>query len=113
MYSDIANVTSPSTAPWAITTSTQLQRGLQVFREVCSACHSLKYVSFRDFKDLGYSDGGEIAQNWPTETPSINPETGEGCNAQAAAAGQDSFALSERGRRALRATTPLRRIFRS
>lgn len=57
----------------------QLQRGLQVFREVCSACHSLKYVSFRDFKDLGYSEGQvkAIAQNWPTETPSINPETGE------------------------------------
>lgn len=57
----------------------QLQRGLQVFKEVCSACHSLKYVSFRDFKDLGYSEGQikTIAQTWPAETPSINPETGE------------------------------------
>ena len=34
----------------------QLQRGLKVYKEVCSTCHSLKYVSFRDLKALGYSD---------------------------------------------------------
>jgi ubiquinol-cytochrome c reductase cytochrome c1 subunit len=57
----------------------QLQRGLQVFREVCSACHSLHYVSFRDFAALGYNEAQikTIAQEWPTEAPSINPETGE------------------------------------
>jgi ubiquinol-cytochrome c reductase cytochrome c1 subunit len=57
----------------------QLQRGLQVFREVCSACHSLHYVSFRDFAQLGYNEAQikTIAQEWPTEAPSINPETGE------------------------------------
>ena len=57
----------------------QLQRGLQIYREVCAACHSLKYVSFRDFAQLGYSEAQikTIAQEWPTETPSINPETGE------------------------------------
>lgn len=57
----------------------QLQRGLQVYREVCSACHSLHYVSFRDFAALGYSEGQikTIAQEWPAETPSVNPETGE------------------------------------
>lgn len=31
----------------------QLQRGFQVFREVCSACHSLKLVAFRNLKDPG------------------------------------------------------------
>ncbi len=31
----------------------QLQRGFQVYSEVCSACHSLKLVAFRDLKDLG------------------------------------------------------------
>ena len=57
----------------------QLQRGLQVFREVCSACHSLHYVSFRDFAALGYNEAQikTIAQEWPTEAPPINPETGE------------------------------------
>lgn len=31
----------------------QLQRGLQVFTEVCSACHGLRYVSFRNLGDEG------------------------------------------------------------
>ncbi|OBZ92371.1 ribosomal protein P2 [Pararhizobium polonicum] len=34
----------------------QLQRGLKVYTEVCSACHSMKLVSFRTLGDLGYSD---------------------------------------------------------
>lgn len=34
----------------------QLQRGLQVYTEVCSACHSLKYVAFRNLEALGYSE---------------------------------------------------------
>jgi ubiquinol-cytochrome c reductase cytochrome c1 subunit len=31
------------------------QRGLQVYREVCSGCHGLKYIAFRNLVDLGYS----------------------------------------------------------
>lgn len=34
----------------------QLQRGFQVYREVCSACHSLSLVAFRNLTDLGYND---------------------------------------------------------
>src|SRR3546814_17906790 len=30
-----------------------LQRGLQVYRAVCSTCHSLTYVPFRNPADLG------------------------------------------------------------
>ncbi|ABQ67758.1 cytochrome c1 [Rhizorhabdus wittichii] len=57
----------------------QLQRGFQVYKEVCSACHSLHQVAFRDLKDLGFTDPEvkAIAKNWATEVPSINPETGE------------------------------------
>lgn len=57
----------------------QLQRGLKVYSEVCSACHSLKLVAFRDFAALGYSEDEvkAIAKGWKTEVPSINPETGE------------------------------------
>ena len=33
-----------------------LQRGLQVYKEVCSTCHSLKYVAFRNLSALGYSE---------------------------------------------------------
>lgn len=32
-----------------------VQRGLQVFNEVCSTCHGMKYVHFRNLKDIGYS----------------------------------------------------------
>ena len=57
----------------------QLQRGLQVYKEVCSACHSLRLVAFRDLKGLGYSDGQvkTIAADWAIEQPSINGDTGE------------------------------------
>jgi ubiquinol-cytochrome c reductase cytochrome c1 subunit len=57
----------------------QLQRGFQVYSEVCSACHSLKLVSFRDLKGLGYDDAEikKIASDWKTQVPSVNPDTGE------------------------------------
>ncbi|KQV34783.1 MULTISPECIES: cytochrome c1 [unclassified Rhizobium] len=35
----------------------QLQRGLKVYTEVCSACHSMNLVSFRTLEGLGYSEG--------------------------------------------------------
>ncbi len=34
-----------------------MQRGLKVYREVCSACHALKRVSFRNLSALGYEEG--------------------------------------------------------
>ena len=57
----------------------QLQRGFQVYQDVCAACHGLSLVSFRDLHALGYNDAEvkAIAANWKTETPAINPETGE------------------------------------
>jgi ubiquinol-cytochrome c reductase cytochrome c1 subunit len=35
----------------------QLQRGLQVYTEICSACHGLRYVPFRS---LGYEGGPDL-----------------------------------------------------
>jgi len=57
----------------------QLQRGFQVYKEVCAACHSLKYVSFYQLTDLGYNEPEvkAIANQWAIEVPSVNPETGE------------------------------------
>ncbi len=57
----------------------QVQRGFQVYKEVCSACHSLRLVSFRDLQQIGYSEAEvkAIANQWTIEQPSINPETGE------------------------------------
>lgn len=33
-----------------------LQRGFQVYREVCAACHSMEYLSYRNLSALGYSE---------------------------------------------------------
>jgi len=57
----------------------QLQRGFQVYKEVCAACHGLKYVAFRDLEALGYSapEVKAIADQWAIESPSVNPDTGE------------------------------------
>ncbi len=33
-----------------------MQRGFQVYREVCSACHSMRLLSYRDLTALGYND---------------------------------------------------------
>lgn len=32
------------------------QRGWQVYKNVCAACHSLKYFNFRNLADIGYSE---------------------------------------------------------
>lgn len=32
------------------------QRGFQVYKEVCAACHSLSLVSYRNLRDLGFSE---------------------------------------------------------
>ncbi|MBC8130611.1 MAG: cytochrome c1 [Rhizobiaceae bacterium] len=34
----------------------QLQRGLKVYKEVCSSCHGLSLVAFRNLNDLGYNE---------------------------------------------------------
>ena len=33
-----------------------MQRGFQVYREVCAGCHSLDYIAFRNLADLGYNE---------------------------------------------------------
>ncbi|MGB0719947.1 MAG: cytochrome c1 [Bdellovibrionales bacterium] len=43
-----------------------LQRGYKVYREVCSACHSMQHVSFRNLEALGYDEAQikNIAANY-------------------------------------------------
>jgi len=55
----------------------QLQRGFQVYKEVCSACHALSLISFRNLKALGFSDAEIDAIAAQYEVPSIDPSTGE------------------------------------
>jgi ubiquinol-cytochrome c reductase cytochrome c1 subunit len=63
----------------------QLQRGFQVYKEVCAACHGLSLVAFRDLEALGYNEAEvkAIADQWAIEVPSTNPETGEAATRKA------------------------------
>ena len=48
------------------------QRGLQVYKDVCAACHPVKHLYFRDLEELGYSDDqikGIAAQYQVTDGP--------------------------------------------
>ena len=66
----------------------QLQRGFQVYKEVCAACHGLNLVAFRNLADLGYNEAEvkAIAEQWAIEVPSIDPNTGEATTRPAIAA---------------------------
>ena len=55
----------------------QLQRGYQVYKEVCSACHSLRQVAIRDLEQLGYSEAQVKAEAAAWNVPGIDPVTGE------------------------------------
>lgn len=55
----------------------QLQRGFQVYKEVCAACHSLSHVAFRDLKAIGYNDDEVKAIAKGFQIPSYNKATGE------------------------------------
>ena len=63
----------------------QLQRGFQVYKEVCAACHGLSLVSFRDLHALGYEEAEvkAIANQWAIEVPTVNPDTGEAATRKA------------------------------
>jgi len=54
-----------------------LQRGLQVYKEVCSACHPVKHLYYRDLTELGYTEDqvkGFAAQFQVTDGPNDQGE---------------------------------------
>lgn len=55
----------------------QVQRGYKVYKEVCSACHSLRHVAFRDLEQLGYTEAQVKAEAATWMVPGIDPVTGE------------------------------------
>ncbi len=57
----------------------QLQRGFQVYKEVCSNCHSLKQIAFRNLADLGYNEAEvkAVAKQWGTKAKTFDAKTGE------------------------------------
>jgi ubiquinol-cytochrome c reductase cytochrome c1 subunit len=55
----------------------QLQRGYQVYKEVCSACHGLERIAFRNLEAIGFSPAEVRALAKAKEVPTIDPRTGE------------------------------------
>ncbi len=55
----------------------QLQRGFQVYKEICSACHSIHRVAFRDLAALGFSAPEIKALAKGYDVASIDDKTGE------------------------------------
>jgi ubiquinol-cytochrome c reductase cytochrome c1 subunit len=72
-------VTFASDGPFGKFDRAQLQRGFQVYKEVCAACHSMKRVTFNDLRDIGYSEGQvkTIAAEWVNKQPTADPKTGD------------------------------------
>jgi ubiquinol-cytochrome c reductase cytochrome c1 subunit len=66
-----------SDGPFGTWDLAQLQRGMQVYKEVCAACHSLRYVAFRDLTALGYSEAEVKAIAAGFQVPGVDPNTGE------------------------------------
>lgn len=54
-----------------------LQRGFQVYREVCSVCHSLKHVAFRHLRALGWSEAEVKSLAAQYTVKDLSTETGE------------------------------------
>ena len=73
------HLTLASDGPFGRFDKAQLQRGFQVYKEVCAACHGLNLVSFYHLEGLGYNEAQikNIAAEWPIEVPTVNPDTGE------------------------------------
>ncbi|MFM9934736.1 MAG: cytochrome c1 [Novosphingobium sp.] len=57
----------------------QLQRGFKIYQEVCSNCHSMKQVAFRDLAALGYKEAEikAIAKQWGNKAQTFDPKTGD------------------------------------
>ena len=55
----------------------QLQRGYAVYAGVCSSCHSLKHVAFRDLEKLGYNEDEVKAIAAKATINAKDPLTGE------------------------------------
>ena len=66
-----------SDGPFGKFDNQQLQRGFQVYKEVCSACHSLRLVAFRDLAQLGYNEAEVKAIAAGFQVPGVDPNTGE------------------------------------
>ena len=56
----------PNSGPFGTFDRAAVQRGFQIYREVCSSCHSLRLLAFRNLEEVGFSadEVKAIAKNW-------------------------------------------------
>jgi ubiquinol-cytochrome c reductase cytochrome c1 subunit len=56
-----------------------LQRGFQVYKEVCAACHPVKHLFFRNLTQLGYTEDQVkgIAAEWPQQVTDGPDDNGQ------------------------------------
>lgn len=92
--SQIADVAFSFEGPFGIYDSAQLRRGLQIYTEVCSACHGMKFVPIRslaeaggpqlapddarayaaDLDDVELPDGESRPREWTDHFPAVSGE---------------------------------------
>ncbi len=74
----------------------QLQRGLQVFTEVCASCHGLQYVAYRTLADEGgpHLPADQMRQ-YAAEREVFDPALDDGFGAIRAATPTDRFGMSQ------------------
>ena len=76
--------------PFGTYDTAQLQRGLQVYTEVCSACHGLQHVALRSLSDAA----GPALSDESVRTYAASIEVPDGEGGYRAAAGPDHFPQS-------------------
>ncbi len=67
----------PHSGPFGSYDRGALQRGLQVYTEVCAGCHGLRLVAFRNLIDIGYSEDQAKAYAAQFEVEAEPDEEGE------------------------------------
>lgn len=67
----------PHAGPFGSYDRGALQRGLQVYTEVCAACHGLRLIAFRNLLDIGYTEDQAKAYATQFEVEAEPDEEGE------------------------------------
>jgi ubiquinol-cytochrome c reductase cytochrome c1 subunit len=70
-------VAFPNDGPFGKWDLAELQRGYQVYKEVCASCHSMSLVAMRDLAQLGYNEAEVKAEAASWTVPSLDQKTGE------------------------------------
>lgn len=59
---------------WQTLDHESIRRGYQVYKQVCSACHGLKFVRFREMVDVCMTENEAIAEAASIEVKDIDPD---------------------------------------